>query len=126
MKKFSSRAEYVCHFKERTKNFGIEIIRLAESMPKNTASFVIQKQLIRCATSVGSNYRAACRAKTGPDFIYKMSIVEEETDESIYWMEVAIGSGLTEAKNMEWAMKEAEELLKMTVASIRTAKAKEA
>lgn len=124
MKKFESKSEYIRYVKDRTKKFGVQVIKITELMPKSTASFVIQKQLIRCATSVGSNYRAACRAKTNPDFIYKMSIVEEEADESIYWMEVTTEAVLLGADKLEGAMKEAEELLRMTVAAINTAKRK--
>jgi four helix bundle protein len=72
--------------KERTKQFALRIIRLVEALPKGRAADVIGRQLLRCGTSVGANYRAACRARSNAEFISKMGIVEEEADESLYWM----------------------------------------
>ena len=71
-------------FKNRTKTFALRVIRLTEALPKNQTANVIGKQLLRCGTSVGANYRAACRARSTPEFIAKMGIVEEECDESMY------------------------------------------
>ena len=68
-------------FKRRTGALAIRVIRLVEALPKSTVGHVIGKQLLRCGTSVGANYRAACRARSRPDFIAKMKIVEEECDE---------------------------------------------
>ena len=79
-------------------------------------------QFLRCATSVGANYRSACRAKSVADFISKMGIVEEEVDESMYWMELLIGAKVVEATNTDSLMKEAKELLAITIASIKTAR----
>ncbi len=73
--------------KTRTKQFALRILRLVQNLPPNLAAQIIGKQLLRSGTSVGANYRSACRAKSTADFIHKLSIVEEETDESIYWME---------------------------------------
>ena len=70
--------------KQRTKPFALRIIRLAHSLPKNRAADVIGRQVLRSGTSVGANYRAACRAKSAADFISKMHIVQEEADESLY------------------------------------------
>jgi len=108
--------------KHRTRLFAIRIIRLVESLPKGRTEDVIGKQLLRSGTSVGANYRAACRAKSTADFIYKMGIVEEETDESLYWMEVLIEAKIMVSKKLESLMKEANELLTITVTSIKTAK----
>ena len=80
--------------KERTKKFALRVIRLTESLPHAKTADVIGKQLVRCGTSVGANYRAACRAKSTADFISKLSIVEEEADESIYWMELLIEANI--------------------------------
>src|SRR5947207_15435942 len=77
----------------RTKAYALRVIRLVESLPRNRTADVIGKQLLRSATSVGANYRAACRAKSPADFTAKMGIVEEEADESLYWMELLIESG---------------------------------
>jgi four helix bundle protein len=93
-----------------------------EVLPKGSTLGVIGRQLLRSGTSVGANYRAACRAKSAADFISKMGTVEEETDESIYWMELLIDSGLI-AQNVVYELQhEAEELLAIIVASIKTAK----
>jgi four helix bundle protein len=83
---------------------------------------VIGKQLLRAGTSVGANYRSACRAKSQADFIAKMGIVEEETDETIYWMELLIASGLIDKRDITNFLDEANQLFSMTVSSIKTAK----
>jgi four helix bundle protein len=78
----------------RTKAFVLRVIKLAESLPVSGAGRVIKDQILRAGTSVGANYRAAKRAKSPPDFISKMGTVEEETDETMYWMELIVESGL--------------------------------
>ncbi len=108
--------------KQRTKLFALGIIQLVESLPKERTTEVLGRQLLRSGTSVGSNYRSACRAKSIADFISKMGIVEEEADESLYWMELLIEAGIEVNMKMEASMKEAGELLAITVASIKTAK----
>ncbi len=72
------------YLKERTKRFALEIIKLVEKLPKGKTSDILGRQLLAAGTSAGANYRAACRARSSPDFISKMGIVEEEADESIY------------------------------------------
>lgn len=108
--------------KQRTKLFALGIIQLVESLPKEQTAKVLGGQLLRSGTSVGSNYRSACRAKSIADFISKMGIVEEEADESLYWMELLIEAGIEVNRKMEALMKEAGELLSLTVASIKTAR----
>jgi four helix bundle protein len=108
--------------KQRTKVFALGIIQLVESLPKERTTAVLGGQLLRSGTSVGSSYRSACRAKSIADFISKMGIVEEEADESLYWMELLIEAGIEVNVKMEALMKEAGELLAITVASIKTAK----
>ena len=108
--------------KQRTRQFALRVIRLVESLPKGRIADVISSQLLRSGTSVGANYRAACRAKSSADFVYKMGIVEEETDESLYWMELLIEAGIVVSKKLESLMKKADELLAITVASIKTAR----
>jgi four helix bundle protein len=83
---------------------------------------VLGNQLLRSGTSVGANYRAASRAKSKADFIAKMGIVEEECDESLYWMEMLADAGLVDIARMAKLMKEGDEILSMVVASIRTAR----
>jgi four helix bundle protein len=108
--------------KRRTKRFALRVIRLTESLPRGQTAAVIGRQLLRSGTSVGANYRAACRAKSTADFISKMGTVEEEADESLYWMELLVEAGIVEAKKVESLMKEADELVAITVASINTAR----
>ncbi len=108
--------------KERTKAFSLRIIRLVENPPKGKTSYVIGNQLLRSGTSVGANYRSAKRAKSKRDFIAKMGIVEEECDESIFWMELLVESGLMKKELLSDLMSEADEILRMVVSSITTAK----
>ena len=110
--------------KQRTRQFALRIIRLVESLPKGRTAEVIARQLLRSGTSVGANYRAACRAKFTRDFISKMGIVEEEADESLYWMEQLSEADIVESEKLALLMKEADELLAIVVASIKTARKK--
>jgi four helix bundle protein len=111
-------------FKQRTKALGLRVIKLVSSLPKNTVSEVIGKQLIRSGTSVGANYRAACRARSTADLIAKLRIVEEEADECLYWMELIVEAKLLDVANLRSIMSETNEILAMTVASIKTLIAK--
>ncbi len=110
--------------KQRTRKFALRIIRLVESLPKGRTAEVIARQLLRSGTSVGANYRAACRAKSTRDFISKMGIVEEEADESLYWMEVLSEADIVESEKLALLMKETDELLAIVVASLKTARKK--
>jgi len=105
-------------FKQRTKKFALEIMRFSESLPASRTGNVIARQLLRSGTSVGANYRAACRAKSTADFISKMGTVEEECDESIYWLELLEESGQSKAPAVSQLKKEGSEILAMVVASI--------
>jgi four helix bundle protein len=107
-------------FKQRTKALALRVIKLVSSLPKNTVSEVIGKQLIRSGTAVGANYRAACRARSTADLIAKLRIVEEEADECLYWMELIVEAKLVEVTNLRSIMSETNEILAMTVASIKT------
>jgi four helix bundle protein len=111
-------------FKQRTRTFGLRVIRLVRALPKSTVGTVIGRQLLRCGTSVGANYRAACRARSRADFVAKMKIVEEECDESLYWIELLKESGEMEPARLEDLMKEAETILSLVVASIKTARSR--
>jgi len=106
--------------KERTKRFALRVIRVVEALPKGRTSEVIGRQLLRSGTSVGANYRAACRSKSPADFISKRRIVEEEADESIFWMELLIDSGLINERLLKDLMCEAEEILAIVISSIKT------
>ncbi len=107
-------------FKKRTKAYGLRIIRLYEALPEKGAAPILGRQLLRAGTSVGANYRAACRAKSRADFVSKMGNVEEECDESLYWIELLIDSSLIKPRRVADLMQEGAELLAMTVASINT------
>ena len=108
--------------KERTQKFALRVVQLVESLPPKRTADILGRQLLRCGTSVGANYRAACRAKSKADFIAKMGIVEEETDESIYWMELLLLAGIISMDQTAPLIKEAHELLAITVSSINTAR----
>ena len=108
--------------KRRTQAFALRIVKFVEQLPKNQTSAVLGKQLLRCGTSVGANYRAACRAKSQADFISKMGIVEEESDESIYWLELLIASGNVNKETSLDLINEANQLVAIVVSSIRTAR----
>jgi len=108
--------------KRRTKAFAIKIVRVFESLPQKGAAGVLSRQLLRSGTSAGANYRSACRAKSTADFVAKMGIVEEEIDETMYWLELFIEIGILKAEEVEVILKEANELLAIVVASIKTAR----
>jgi four helix bundle protein len=109
-------------FKARTKRFAVLTIKFLETLPRNQTIGTLSNQLLRSSTSVGANYRAACRARSQADFISKMGIVEEETDESLYWMEILVEAGFVSSNQITVLVSEAKELLAMVVASIKTAK----
>src|SRR5215510_5830110 len=81
------------NLKKRTKKFALDVIKLFEALPRNETCKILGRQLLRSGTSVGANYRAACRAKSRADFIAKMQNVEEECDESLFWMDSLVESG---------------------------------
>ena len=109
-------------FRKRTFEFGIPCIRLAESLPNSPVAQTISRQLIRAATSVGANYRAAIRSRSRADFVSKMGIVEEECDEAVYWVEVILELGFVAEKRTKELLQEANEILAITVSSIKTAR----
>ena len=108
--------------KKRTKEFALLILRLVDTLPKTTAGRSLASQIVRSATSVAANYRAACRAKSTADFIAKMGIVEEEADETLFWLELLEESELVTAAKLTAIKQEADELIAITVASIKTAR----
>jgi four helix bundle protein len=110
------------NLKSRTKAFALETIRLVESLPRSRTAEVVTRQLLRSATSVAANYRAACRARSRKDFISKMGIVEEEADESGFWFELIADCRLAALDRVEPLQREASQLVAITIASIRTAR----
>ena len=109
--------------RQRTKTFALRVIKLVEALPKTTTAAVLGKQLLRSATSVGANYRAACRARSQAEFIAKMGIVLEEADECGYWLELLSESRVMPAARLVDLQRESEELTAIMVSSIKTAKA---
>jgi four helix bundle protein len=105
---------------QRTKNFALRVIRLVQALARTCESEILGRQLLRSGTSVGANYRAACRAKSSADFIHKLKIVEEECDESLYWMELLVEAKLMGSLQLDDLMQEANEILSMIVTSLRT------
>jgi four helix bundle protein len=107
--------------KQRTQNFALRILRLVEVIPRTISGQVIAKQLIRSATSVGANYRAACRGRSTAEFAAKLSIVIEEADESAYWLELIMKSELLRPVLVENLYDEANQLVAIMVASRKSA-----
>jgi four helix bundle protein len=107
-------------FKDRTKKLALQVMRLVENLPHTRSADVIARQILRSATSIGANYRAACRAKSLTDMIVKLKIVEEESDETIYWLELLSESNNLQQSEVDGLIKETGEILAMTVASIKT------
>ena len=107
-------------FKRRTKQLGLAVIRMTEKFPETRLAWVVKDQILRSALSVGANYRAVCRAKSDKDFINKMRIVEEEADETAYWLEIIEESDLLKSDDLRELKREVNELVAMVVASIRT------
>jgi len=87
-------------FKKRTKDIAVRIVKVVESLPRTRSADVIGKQLLRSGTSIGANYRAACRGKSTADILHKLAIVEEEADESLYWIELLVESNLLPEKKL--------------------------
>jgi four helix bundle protein len=108
--------------KDRSKRFALRIIKLVNSLPTTLAAQTVGRQLIRSGTSVAANYRAACRARSKADFIAKMGIVEEETDESAFWIELLVDAEIMEGAKVADLLSEANELTAIWVSSINTAR----
>src|SRR6476620_2408484 len=108
--------------KERTKRFALQTIWLCRTLPRSQESQIITRQLLRSCTSVGANYRSVCRARSTPDFVSKLGIVLEEADETLFWLELLVDSGVAQADRAAPLLKEANELVSIFVASMRTAK----
>jgi four helix bundle protein len=110
--------------KKRTKQIGLEVIKLVDELPSKTSTWEISKQIIRCSTSIGANYRSSCRAKSAPDFINKLKIVEEEADETLYWLEIIQDSGLISPERINPIRKETDEIISIIVASLKILRSK--
>ena len=106
----------------RTKTFSVDVVKLTQELPRTWSANSLGNQLLRAGTSVGANYRAARRARSRKEFLSKLGIVEEEADESIFWLDLLSESGIVAVERVAPLRKEANELLSIVVASIRTAR----
>src|SRR5438034_10445984 len=104
----------------RTKAFALRILTLMDHLPRNTSGRAIGSQLVRSGTSVGANYRAACRSRSRAEFAAKLGVVAEEADETVYWLEVIRDGNLLPAKKLTELLKEADELTAIFTAGRRT------
>lgn len=108
--------------KHRSKLFALSIIKMTEGLPRKNSTFPICNQIIKSATSIGANYRSALRGRSKAEFIAKLGIVEEEADETLYWLEIIVESELSDSKIIDPLWKEGNELLSIFIAMIKTAK----
>jgi len=111
---------------KRTKLFALKIIEFVNTLPHNKAGEVIQYQLVKAGTSVGSNYREANRAESRNDFIHKIGIVEKESSESLYWLELCDDAGFGDVSKRNWLLQEAKQLLAIFTSTSRTSKRRRA
>jgi len=112
--------------KQRTKQFALRVLKLADALPKTRSGNAIGGQIVRSGTSVAANYRALCRAKSRADFINKTSIVEEEADESCFWLELLVDARLLGSRQVQPLLQEANEITAILVASRKTAAGRQA
>ncbi|MEM8864381.1 MAG: four helix bundle protein [Planctomycetota bacterium] len=115
-------SEFAAQMRERTKHFGLRVIKLVQHLKNDRIGRIVGNQLLRCGTSVGANYRAACRARSAAEFRAKLGIVEEECDEVIYWLEIIAEADLVPQAKLSDLIQEANEILAITVSSITTSK----
>jgi four helix bundle protein len=108
--------------KKRTKNFAIRIVNIFRSLPHSPDAQTLGKQLLRSGTSVGANYRAVCRARSQAEFIARMGIVVEEADETVFWLELLGETGVVRPERTQDLLNEANELVRIFGASLRTSK----
>jgi len=117
-----NRLDQAKQLQDRTKQFAIRVIKAFARLPKDEATRIIGRQFLRSGTSLAANYRATCRARSAPDFTSKISVVAEETDETLFWLDLLIEAELVQKKLLESLLGEYEELLKIFSASLATAK----
>jgi four helix bundle protein len=111
--------------KNRTRQFAIWVVRMFDALPHKTSAYILGKQALRAGTSVGANYRAACRARSKAEFIAKIAVVSEEADECVFWLDLLQAVGLITEAKMAPLLKEAQELSAIFTASYNTARGKE-
>lgn len=109
------------NLQDRTRKFALDVIKLTEELQRDDTSKILGRQLLRAGTSVGANYRAACRSKSKPDFISKMKTVLEEADESAFWIELLLDAAKTSPQAAQPLLTEANELVAIVASSVNTA-----
>ncbi len=109
--------------KQRTKQFAVRVVRAVEALPRKPSATIIARQVLRSATSVAANYRAACRSRSRDEFIAKLELVIEEADETIFWLELLVDTSLVHPKRMAQLLDEANQLVAIFTVSKRTAEA---
>jgi len=115
-----SKPDFVSKFRDRTKKFVVDNIKLYRTLPKTEEARIVGKQLLRSSSSVGANYRAACRARSQAEFSSKISIVIEEADESLFWMEVMVGAEIISEAQIMPLVTEGSEILKVISSARKT------
>ena len=113
-------------FKDRTKKLAIGILKLVEGMPRSISADALTRQIVRSGTSIGANYRAACHAKSTADMINKLKIVEEVSNETAYWLELITEMGYPPQEKIASLAIETNEIVAMTIASVKTLRARKA
>ena len=108
--------------KQRTRAFAVAIVKFTASLPKDSIIDVIARQLVKSGTAVGANYRSSCRAKSRADFVSKLTTAEEEADETQYWLELLVEASIVNRPAVEKLLDESEQLVRILVASIKTAR----
>ncbi|MFA6087838.1 four helix bundle protein [Mucilaginibacter sp.] len=116
----TTKTDFAELFRNRTKKFVVDNIKFFKTLPKTEEAKIIGRQLLRSSSSVGANYRAACRARSQAEFHSKLSIVVEEADESAFWMEVLIEAEIVKQSELFYLLDEANQILKITSASRKT------
>ena len=110
--------------KKRTRAFAIRIVKLSQALQRNDVGKTLGRQVLRSGTSVAANYRSVCRARSRAEFVSRRAVVVEEADETVFWLELLVDAGIVSLKRLDGLIKEANELLLLFAASLRTAKQK--
>jgi len=110
--------------RDRTKQFAVRVVKMVRTLPKSDEARVLGKQVLRSGTSVAANHRAVCRARSRADFVSKLAVVTEEVDETVFWLELLIDTGIVAKPRMENLLTEANELTRIFGSSLHTARSK--
>ncbi|MCO5947765.1 four helix bundle protein [Mucilaginibacter flavidus] len=124
MNENSSKVDFAEILRNRTKKFVVDNIKFFRTLPKTEEAKIIGRQLLRSSSSVGANYRAACRARSQAEFHSKLSIVVEEADESVFWMEILVEAQVVKSSELNCLSGEANQILQIASASRKTVSSK--